>query len=587
MRLQSFTSKENIYYSIATIGAGLVTARYLTLPSKAVATVSLITGSVTSIGRGFIDEDSSKIKKGITLICSFAASFFAAMLFLHAYYPTTFLTESVAIIIGSNLVGQAITAVLLNTALFNPFRSVKTLQRLSGSEIASLYEKYENDKEAYQSLSPLMQLLLYNQVFSIGKKLSTLPALPTEEDILALTDEEVIDLHSYENFIFTEDCPAARRLLVRFFELNLTYDVTFSSFMKDLPLPLPSTPSELRLLSSNQIQWLEPYFQTYPDQGKLDINLQWDLYQLDILPNCIMRKDTIPKAHHCMIRELHKYHASDIETWISYSAENQQALKARFQELKLKHPFPCHPETAKEVEDLSRKWIHYYHQYAELSLLTEDAQNALMRRFFYLNLCPPGTKLNQPWTTAQLDLYSYIDFPFPKTKDTLFKFGPGQKLWIFPKALTSSEWQDLSFSMQALIFKECFNAQTNFNITFSMPKEGEIVSAKVPKKMARLLYQQFVRNEDQWKSLPLLAQWNLNQKVFHKNSCPSIPLTFDPKKLPRGAGKYASEYYLLFESHLELWDQLTYSQQYAFNEDFSERCNLELPETHLSPYRIC
>ena len=64
--------------------------------------------------------------------------------------------------------------------------------------------------------------------------------------------------------------------------------------------------------------------------------------------------------------------------------------------------------------------------------------------------------------------------------------------------------------------------------------------------MARLLYQQFVRNEDEWKSLPLLAQWDLNQKVFHNNSCPSIPLTFDPKKLPRRAGKYASEYSIYY-----------------------------------------
>ncbi|WP_420422052.1 hypothetical protein [Simkania sp.] len=259
-KLQSIISKENLYYTAASLGAGFIAARYLTLPSKAVATVSLITGSATAVGRSLIDDKSTKTKMGIVATCAIATSFFATALFLNTYYAELLSLETVSILLSSHFVGQAIMTVLLKTVLFNPFSSVKTFLKLSDSQLLSLHEKYENDHEAYQKLTPLMQLLLYNQVVLVGKKLSILPAPPTEDEISALADAEVKELYLCDGFIFTEDCPAAKQLLLRFYQLGLSYDSSFDLFMEDVPLPIPSTPSEVKKLSHKAEKWLKVFF---------------------------------------------------------------------------------------------------------------------------------------------------------------------------------------------------------------------------------------------------------------------------------------------------------------------------------------
>lgn len=576
-KLQSIISKENLYYTAASLGAGLIAARYLTLPSKAIATVSLITAGTSAAGRSFIDDESTKTRRGIVTVCSIAASFFTAALFLNTYFADILSKEIISIVLGSNFLGQAVMAVLLKTVLFNPFSSVKTFLKLSDDQLLSLHEKYENDHESYQKLSPLMQLLLYNQVILVGKTLTILPAPPTEEEISGLTDEEVKKLYYCDGFIFTEDCPAAKELLLRFYQLGLTYDSSFDLFMIDVPLPIPSTPSEVKKLSMKQQKWLKVFFEKNPKvEKKLDVNLRWEMVNSDILSTCYWDSNNIPQANHRLIRSIYMS-ALKIEKWLSYSFKNQEALKLRFKELKLDHTFPLHPQTPKEVATLDETWVHHYHKHYDSSLLDQEVHKAFIARFFELDLIPPGIKSYEAWTTKQLNDYSMLEVPLPTHKIDLFALKENQRQWLFPIALKSEDWKSLSFPMQVLIRDKCFHRNTAYKIHFTIPTFQELCDTIIYNEIGQQLREQLQKDQAAWEKLPLLLQWQLNKKAFSENSLAMIPYAFDPNSLEKTPTENIRVYHSIFEENADLWEKLSYDQQVAFNIAFKSEYKDELP----------
>ncbi|WP_420422051.1 hypothetical protein [Simkania sp.] len=295
-----------------------------------------------------------------------------------------------------------------------------------------------------------------------------------------------------------------------------------------------------------------------------------------ILSACSWNSADIPDANHHLIQAIHKS-ASKIEKWVSYHYSSQQALKLRFQELKLEHTFPCHPQTPKEVKALDEAWIRHYHKNYDSSLFSKDVQKAFLGRFFQLDLEPPGIASYKTWTKAQLDAYSLLEVSLPTNKYELSALGKNQKQWIFPLALKSSDWKSLSFPVQSLICHECFNDHTSYALDFTIPTFQVLDKTIVWKEVGQQLHRQLKEDQEAWKKLPLLVQWKLNKKAFSDNSLPKIPYTLDPTSFEITPAENIREYHEIFKKKTSLWDQLSYEQQVGFNVAFKLKYKDELP----------
>lgn len=556
--------------------------------------MSLITGSASSIGRTFLNEESSLKKKGIVAACSIAASFFAGALYLNTYFSAVFSAKSLFMVLGSNLAGQAIMSLFVQTVLFDPFRSIETLISLNNDQLQDLCKKYEADAEAFKRLSPLMQQLFYYQSCMVNMRLSHVPAQPSEDDMAALSYEEILSLYDLKDFVFTENGPGMQKLLLRFFNYNLNYHSAFNTFLKDLPLVMPKNARQIERWSPEHKVWYKAFFKENPHaQSLLNVNLQRKLYIYRIVSHCRTKEGNIENAIPLEIRESHKK-CQDYSKWISYTFEEQKSLKARFDEYNLEHDFPLHPQTADEVNELSETRLFVYHEKYELSLFSEEVHKAFLKRFFDLDKDPPDTRSFRAWTSAQLESYAMLEVPLPKTKDELYSLEENQKQWIFPIALKSPEWKDLSFPMQVLIFRKCFNTHSKFTIEFTLPTYKEATHTYTWKKDARQLYNQLKAHPEVWKSLPILLQWKLNTQHFHGNEVPAIPYQFDPTAFKEVPEKHIRLYYDLFKKEKALWSQLSFEQQMLLNNTFDFRGKLpytinpadltEVPKTHLEEY---
>jgi len=75
-RIQNLLTKDNAYHLAASLGSGLVGARYLPISIKEAACISLITGAATAIGRAYLEGNTSKVKIVAVTLASIAATFF-------------------------------------------------------------------------------------------------------------------------------------------------------------------------------------------------------------------------------------------------------------------------------------------------------------------------------------------------------------------------------------------------------------------------------------------------------------------------------------------------------------------------------
>jgi len=402
---QSLISKESALNFITAAGSSLLSARFIPVTIKESAIVGGYIAALSSTGNALIGKDASDFKKIIVKTAALALTFYGALSFapiINARFAVALTPQSITNMLAFHAFGQVVSFALAKTFFITPWN-------MSDRQIQKLYAKCEENPEQFKEFSTPEQQLLYRRFIELGLNISKLsPAKPTTEEIATLSDKQISTLYQY-NVFFTEE--GSQALLLRYFELNLSYRTEFACEIKTLPLSIPTVIEEM---SKEQLTWFKP-----------------------------------------LVR------------WIGIEPKTQETLAKRAKELELNTP-PVHPKTPEEVNQLSEDIVRAYHSEL-IPHLSKEVTAAFNRRFYDFRLpLPNGIQTIDNLEQQEIWSFPEINILAPTTVEEINALHDNQLPWVYSAFVANNpSFCSLSFDAQEAInarFESTGNGLRQFSL---------------------------------------------------------------------------------------------------------------------------
>ncbi|WP_420421802.1 hypothetical protein [Simkania sp.] len=544
---QNLFSKESALNFAGTVGAGLLSARFLPISIKEAGVVSAAAGTLSTMGQALLGKDADPFKKSLVTIGAFALTYFGTAALaptLSARFAITLAPKTIAKILAFNAVGQVVSFGLAKLLIVTPWN-------MSETQIKALYKKYEEDAELFTKLPAIEQQLVYSRFTKLELDTTALTyTQPSGDDIAALTKTEVHTLHQHEVVVENDD------LLLRYFELNLKPFEAIEKRIPKLELKQPETVKEVESLSEEKLAWYKLYYtKNNTARKKLPHDVQWALYSKDkVVSIYSFNPESLETAPEAQIRDV--INTTSLQWWVKLYPSTQKAFVERAKALEIEIPHPVHPTKPEEVTSLDPKVVEAYNKNFP-SGLDKEVIKAFNQRFYEMKLpLPNGQTINQ-LANATNPIWPQIALELPKTPEDVDKLHDNQMAWVYAFIHENDGFSSLSFEMQSAMNDRLYNVLKAYRWlnTDQLTAENAFVASRTT---LHLLHYQLHVIFNQWKELPADVIGALDARFAAQ---------YPTDKLLESEVK---NYHMLFATRPECWGALAKVRQQALRQQFDK-----------------
>ena len=539
-------SKESALNFAGTIGAGLLSSRFLPISIKEAGVVSTAAGTLSTMGQALLGRDASPFKKSLLTIGAFALTYFGTAALaptLAARFAITLTPQLIGKILAFNALGHVVSFGIAKFAFVTSWNR-------SDDQIKTLHETYTNDTELFTKLPAIEQQLIVQRFKKLELDVAPFTCeKPSDEEIAALSANEVRTLHQHEVALEGD------ALLLRYFELDLKPFEAIEKRVSNLDLKQPETVEEVQALSEEKCAWYKLYFaKNTSARRKLPLDVQWALYENKVISSYSINADSLKTAPDAQIQ--HLMGKRTLSWWVDTHPQIQKALVERAKALGIEIPHPVHPTTPDEVAKLDEAVVKAYNKNFHSGLDKEIAK-ALNQRFYEMKLPLPNALTIAKIFDSKTLKYPEISLPLPSNTGEVAAFEVNELAWLYASINQNGGFEGLSFELQSALnvrFNEALGKRFWFSFEKLTPENVQHTSNEA----IVILHEQLHRKTEKWQKLPAEVLGALDARFAEQ---------FPADKLSE---KQVRAYHMLFVTKPECWNALTKTRQQALRQAFDK-----------------
>lgn len=540
-------SKESALNFAGTVGAGLLSARFLPISIKEAGVVSAAAGTLSTMGQALAGKDASPFKKSLLTIGAFALTYFGTAALaptLAARFAITLTPQLIGKILAFNALGHVVSFGIAKVLFVTSWNK-------TDDQIKTLHETYTNDTALFTKLPAIEQQLVVQRFNKLELDVTAFTCeKPSDEEIAALSVSEVRTLHQHE--VALED----DALLLRYFELDLKPFETIETQIPKLDLKQPETVEEVKALSEEKLAWYKLYYaKNRKALRQLPNDVQWALYEKDkVISTYYINADSLKTAPDAQIQDL--MDRPSLSWWVDTYPNTQKVLVERAQALGIEIPHPVHPTTPDEVAKLDEAVVKAYNKSFPNGLDMEVVK-AFNQRFYDMKLpLPNGLTIKKLSDNMKLK-WPEISIAIPATPKEVQDLDDNQVPWLYTSIKKNGGFKDLSFELQSALNVR-FSDVLSWRYWFSFEKLTVDNVTAASKRTIEILHDQLHKKPEDWQKLPADVVGALDAR---------FAVEFPADKFSE---KEARAYHMLFVTKPECWNALTKVRQQALRQEFNK-----------------
>jgi len=542
----SLFSKDSILNFTGTLGAGLLSSRFLPISIKEAGVVSTATATFSTMGQALVGKDGNPFKKSLLTIGAFALTYFGTTALaptLAARFAITLTPQLIGKILAFNALGHVVSFGIAKVLFVTSWNR-------SDDQIKTLHETYTKDTELFTKLPAIEQQLIVQRFKKLELDVTPFTCeKPSDEEIATLSASEVRTLHEHE--VALED----DALLLRYFELDLKPFKSIEERIRKVGLKQPETVEEVKGLSEEKLAWYKLYYaKNRKARRKLPYDVQWALRNLKCTTSSRFNAEYLKTAPDAQIQFIMA--SPSLTWWVRLLTEIQKVLVERAQALEIEIPHPVHPKTPEEVEKLGEEVVKAYNKNFPKGL-DKEIVKAFNQRFYDMKLPLPNGLTIDKLQNDKRRKWPEITLTIPATPKAVQELDDNQLPWLYASIHHNRGFSGLSFELQSALNVR-FNKVQTCRYFFSFQKLTPENVQHTSKDVISILHSQLHRKTEEWEKLSVEVIGALDARFAEQ---------FPADKLSE---EQVRAYHMLFVKKPECWSALTKTRQQALRQAFDK-----------------